>query len=70
MMPITFGKPGEKYLIRKISGVEKVRQHLAELGFVVDAEVTVVNGVAGNLIVKVKGARIAIGKEIANHVMV
>ncbi|MBR0457843.1 MAG: ferrous iron transport protein A [Victivallales bacterium] len=70
MIPITMGKVGEKYTIRKISGLEKVRQHLAELGFVVDEDVTVVSEVGGNLILKVKESRIAIGQEIALHILV
>ena len=70
MMPITLGQSGEKYMIRKISGLEKVRQHLAELGFVVDEDVTIVSSTDGNLILKVKDARIALGAEIATHILV
>ena len=50
MMPITMAKAGETVTIKKITGKDEVRQHLAELGFVVDATVTVVNEIAGNLI--------------------
>ena len=53
MMPITMAKTGENVIIRKITGRDDVRQHLAELGFVVDGEVTVVNEIAGNLILQV-----------------
>ena len=42
MMPLTMARLGETVTIRKITGKDEVRQHLAELGFVVDAEVTVV----------------------------
>lgn len=51
MMPLTMARQGETFLIRKISGRDEVRQHLAELGFVVDSNVTVVSEMAGNLIV-------------------
>ena len=54
MMPITMAKAGETVTIKKITGKDEVRQHLAELGFVVDATVTVVNEIAGNLIIQVK----------------
>ena len=70
MLPITMAKPGETVTIRKITGEEKVRQHLAELGFVVDEEVTVVNEMGGNLILKVKDSRIAIGLSMANRIFV
>lgn len=70
MMPLTMAKPGETAVIRKISGKDEVRQHLAELGFVVDSDVTVVSEIGGNLIVQVKDSRIALDKTMANRIMV
>ncbi len=70
MMPLTMAKSGETVTIRKISGKDEVRQHLAELGFVVDSNVTVVSEIAGNLIVQVKDSRIALDKTMANRIMV
>lgn len=46
------------------------RQHLAELGFVVDGTVTVVSELGGNLIVQVKDSRIALDRTMANRVMI
>ena len=34
-MPLTYAPIGEPAVIRKITGKDEVRQHLAELGFVV-----------------------------------
>ncbi len=70
MMPLTMAKSGETVTIRKISGKDEVRQHLAELGFVVDSDVTVVSEIAGNLIVQVRDSRIALDKTMANRIMV
>ena len=70
MMPLTMAKAGDTVTIRKISGKDEVRQHLAELGFVVDSDVTVVNEVAGNLILQVKDSRIALDRTMANRVMI
>lgn len=70
MMPLTMAKSGETVTIRKISGKDEVRQHLAELGFVVDSDVTVVSEIAGNLIVQVKDSRIALDKTMANRIMI
>ena len=70
MIPISMSRAGETVTIRKITGDEKVRQHLAELGFVVDEEVTVVSEAGGNLILKVKDSRIAIGLSMANRILV
>ena len=70
MMPLTMAKTGETVTIRKISGKYEVRQHLAELGFVVDSDVTVVSEIAGNLILQVKDSRIALDKTMANRIMI
>ncbi len=69
-MPITMAKSGETVTIRKITGDDKIRQHLAELGFVVDSQVTVVNEIAGNLILQVKDSRIALDKTMANRILI
>ena len=70
MMPLTMAKTGETVTIRKISGKDEVRQHLVELGFVVDSDVTVVSEIAGNLILQVKDSRIALDKTMANRIMI
>ena len=69
-MPLTMAKAGQTVTIRKISGRDEVRQHLAELGFVVDSDVTVVNKAAGNLILQVKDSRIALDKTMANRILI
>lgn len=69
MMPLTMARPGETVTIRKITGRDEVRQHLAELGFVVDSDVTVVSEMAGNLILQVKESRIALNRDMANRIL-
>lgn len=69
-MPITFAKAGETVEIKKITGDDKTRAHLAELGFVVGSKVTVVNEIEGNLILQVKDGRIALDKSMANRIMI
>ena len=70
MMPLTMAKTGDTVTIRKITGRDEVRQHLAELGFVVDSDVTVVSEIAGNLILQVKDSRIALDMTMANRIMI
>ena len=70
MMPLTMAKAGETVTIKKITGKDEVRLHLAELGFVVDSEVTVVSQLAGNLILQVKDSRVALDKTMANRIMI
>jgi ferrous iron transport protein A len=69
MMPLAMATPGEPVTIKKIGGKPEVRQHLAELGFVVDEKVTVVNESGGNVILQVKDSRIALGKAMAMKIM-
>ncbi len=70
MMPLTMAGAGETVTIGKITGKDEVRQHLAELGFVVGSEITVVNDMGGNVIVQVKDSRVALDKTMANRIMV
>lgn len=58
MIPLMMAEVGETVVIRKITGNDQVRQHLAEMGFTVDAKVTVVSHLAGNMILNVRDSRV------------
>lgn len=70
MMPLKFADLNKAYIINKIGGNQEVKNHLADLGFVVGGEIAVVSSLAGNLIVNVKGARVAIGESMAMKIFV
>ena len=70
MMPLSMVNMGEPNVIRRVGGKEETRRFLENLGFVTGATVTVVSAAGGNLIVNVKDSRVAIGKDMANKVMV
>ena len=70
MMPLTLAVAGEENIIKKIGGKQEVKAHLENLGFVVGGAVTVINTIGGNVIVNVKGSRIAISKEMAQKIMI
>ena len=70
MMPLSMAKPGETFSIVKITGKDEIRQHLAELGFVVNGAVTVVSELGGSLILQVKESRIALDKDMANRILI
>lgn len=70
MMPLAMASVGDANIIRQITGRDEVRQHLAELGFVVGAEVTIVSELGGNLILSVKESRVALDKSMAMRIMV
>lgn len=69
-MPLTYAKPGEKNYIKKISGKDDVRSHLATMGFVVGECVEVVCEFSGNMILNVKNSRVAIDKTMAQRIMI
>ena len=70
MLPLGFADMNQEVIIRKVSGTPEVKKRLENLGFVPGSGVTVLNRVAGNLIVKVKESRIAINEEMARKIMV
>lgn len=70
MMPLALADVGTENLIRKVGGSPEVRRHLEELGFVAGGTATVVAAMSGNIIVKVKEARVAISEEMARRIMV
>ena len=57
-------------MIRKGGGKEETRRFLENLGFVAGGTVTVVSVIGGNMIVNVKESRVAIGRDMANKIMV
>ena len=70
MMPLSMVKPGEPNIIKKVGGKEETRKFLENLGFVTGGTVTVISQTGGNMIVNVKDSRVAIGKDMANKIMV
>ena len=69
-MPLTMAQNGEPTVIRRVGGKEETRRFLENLGFVVGGVVTVISETGGNMIVNVKDSRVAIGKDMANKIMV
>lgn len=69
-MPLTIANVGETVIIKRITGNDEIRQHLAELGFVPDTEVKVISKISGNVIVQVKDSRIALDKSMAMRIMI
>lgn len=70
MMPLSLAGVGEENTVKKIGGTPEVKQHLADLGFVVGGAVTIITALGGNVIVNVKESRVAISEELARKIMV
>lgn len=69
-MPLSMVREGEPSVIKKVGGREETKQFLEKLGFVVGGIVTVISRMNGNLIVNIKDSRVAIGKDMANRIIV
>ena len=69
-MPLSMMKAGEPGTIKRIGGRGDTRRFLEHLGFVAGSMVTVISHMGGNIIVNVKDSRIAIGKDMANKILV
>ena len=70
MMPLTMAKVGEPNTIKRIGGREETKKFLENLGFVTGGVVTVVSEISGNMIFNVKDSRVALGKDMANKIMI
>lgn len=69
-MPLIFADIGKEHIIKNVGGSPEVKKHLENLGFVVGGNVTIINEIAGNMIVNVKEARVAISKEMARKIVI
>ena len=70
MMPLTMVPVGQASKIQRVGGNDETKRFLANLGFVVGSEVTVISAIGGNVIVNIKDSRVAINQDMARHIMV
>ena len=63
-------KISETNMIKKIGGREDTKKFLENLGFVTGGMVTVVSEISGNMILNVKDSRVALGRDMANKIMI
>ena len=70
MMPLTMAPVGQASKIQRVGGNDETKRFLANLGFVVGSEVTVISAIGGNVIVNIKDSGVAINQDMARHIMV
>lgn len=70
MMPLTLAVVGEVNTVKRLGGSAEVKKRLEDLGFVCGSNVTVISTIGGNIIVNVKESRVAIGRELAQKIMI
>ncbi|WP_306341538.1 FeoA family protein [Scatolibacter rhodanostii] len=68
--PLGMAKTGEMQHVTLIKGKDEIRRFLGSLGFAEGAEVMLISEMNGNVIVNVKGTRVAISKAMAMRVYV
>ncbi|NCB43113.1 MAG: ferrous iron transport protein A [Clostridia bacterium] len=61
---------GDTKIIRGIAGHDMMRRHLAEMGFVTGEPITMISQYGGNVILQVKGFRVALDKKLARRIIV
>lgn len=69
-MPLSMIKENEDVTIQKVGGKEETRKFLESLGFVTGISISIISQINGNFIINVKGSRIAIGRDMANKIIV
>lgn len=69
-MPLSMLKVGDTAVVSAIKGNEGIKKHLENLGFVANAQITVVSVNGGDMIVKVMESKIALGKDMTSKIIV
>lgn len=69
-LPLSMAGQGKKAQVRSLRGNEEQKRFLQSLGFAPGTQVSIVSELSGDLIVDVKGARVALGRQVAHKIMV
>ncbi len=69
MLPLPTAQESESVIIKKITGNDATRLHLAEMGFTVGTKITVVTRMGGNMILQVRDSRVALDESMARRIM-
>ena len=67
-MPLTLLPLGRAGLIRKVNGRDETRRFLQSLGFTTGSVVTMVQSAGDNVIIGIRGTRVAISKGMAARI--
>ena len=69
-MPLTIAPLDTILTIVKVIGDEKTKKHLQSLGVVLNGKISVISNSNGNVIIEVKGVRLALNRDIASKIFV
>lgn len=68
-LPLAMVGEGQTVAVARVRGAQDLRQHMSEMGFVQGAEVKVVSRVNGDVVVSVKGATLALNRDMAMRIV-
>jgi len=69
-MPLTMLEPGKEAVINVCKAKDTTKKFLEGLGVIPGVSISVISEMSGNLIVCVKGSRLAINKGVAGQLLV
>lgn len=70
IVPLLFAEEGKEVYVYKINGEETIIRFLNSLGLTIGSPITLVSKTDGNLIVNIRGARVALGKSIVSKILI
>lgn len=69
-MPLAIAPIGREVTVVKYTLDDSLRKHLEDLGMIQGSKITVIKEKDGDVIIQVKGSRIAINKGLASKILV
>ena len=61
---------GDYHVLQITTSDQELNRHLQDMGFLPGEPITVVSHFDGNVIVSVKGSRVALSEQMASHILV
>lgn len=69
-MPLSMLNIGDIAIVSLVKGNEKTKKHLENLGFVSNSAIMVIAINDGDMIVKIKDAKVALGRDMTSKIIV
>lgn len=69
-MPLAMASPGERLRVEQLTGGKEARRQLEDLGLNLGTEIEVISANGGPMVLAVKGTRLAMGRGVAQKVLV
>ena len=69
-MPLSLAEANVELTIKRITGNDKIRQHLQSIGFIEGEPIMVINTINENVIVKLRGISMALTHDMAKRIYV